>query len=111
MAKVIKYKFLSGGDNPGTEQIFINKSVSWSEENEEIAKQEAFGGEYTVEYDVQDELVHSAPRNITSGEYFTVSGVLYKAIENIPNGCAVINGQNAIATTIEEQLYELTRGD
>lgn len=48
-----------------------------------------------------------APRNITAGEYVTVDGVLYKAIENIPNGEPILAGQNAIATTIEEQLYEL----
>ena len=50
----------------------------------------------------------TAPRNITAGEYITVHGVLYKAIFNIPNGERIIVGQNAIETTIEQQLYELT---
>ena len=49
----------------------------------------------------------TAPRNITAGEYVTIDGVLYKATKNIPNGEPVIVGQNAVATTIEEQLYEL----
>lgn len=49
----------------------------------------------------------TAPHNILAGEYVTVSGVLYKATENIPNGEPIIVGQNAIATTYEEQLYEL----
>ena len=49
-----------------------------------------------------------APRNITEGEYITIGGVLYKAIANIPNGEPVIEGKNAIETTVEAQLYELT---
>lgn len=52
-----------------------------------------------------------APRNIVSGEYATVNGTLYKAIANIPSGEPIITRQNAIETTIEEQLYELTRGE
>lgn len=52
-----------------------------------------------------------APRNITEGEYITIDGVLYKATTNIPNGGEVIEGQNVVATTVEEQLYELTRGE
>lgn len=51
-----------------------------------------------------------APRNITAGEYITVNGVLYKATENIPNGERIIEGQNAIETTVEAQLYELMGG-
>ena len=52
-----------------------------------------------------------APRNILEGEYITVSGVLYKATDNIPAGERIIVGQNATETTYEEQLYELTRGE
>lgn len=52
-----------------------------------------------------------APRNITEGEYITVNGVLYKAITNIPNGASIITGQNAVVTTVEEQLYEMTKGE
>lgn len=52
-----------------------------------------------------------APRNIVSGEYVTVSGVLYKATDNIPAGERIITGQNATETTYEEQLYELTKGE
>lgn len=52
-----------------------------------------------------------APRNITKGEYITVNGVLYKATENIPNDANIITGQNAVVTTVEEQLYEMTKGE
>ena len=57
--KIIKYKFLSAEINRGTEeepnieQIFLNKSMSWSEANEEIVKKEAYNGEYTIEDDGQ----------------------------------------------------------
>ena len=52
-----------------------------------------------------------APRNITEGEYITIDGVMYKAITNIPNGASIITGQNAVVTTVEEQLYEMTKGE
>lgn len=60
--KIIKYKFLSAEVNRGTEdapeieQIFIDKSMGWSEANEEIAKAEAYKGEYTIEDDGQPEV-------------------------------------------------------
>ena len=50
-----------------------------------------------------------AERNITAGEYVTVNGTLYKAKSNIPNGGAIITGQNAEETTVEALLYELTK--
>lgn len=51
------------------------------------------------------------PRNITAGEYITLNGVLYKVTVNIPSGEPIITGQNAIETTIEEQLAELAKGE
>lgn len=53
----------------------------------------------------------TAPRNITAGEYVAVSGTLYKATANIPNGEPIITGQNAIETTVEDQLMELQKGE
>ena len=59
--KIIKYKFLSAEINHGTEeepkieQIFLEKSMPYTEANEEIAKKEAWGGEYTIEDDGQTE--------------------------------------------------------
>lgn len=61
MAKVIKYKFLSAEINNGTkekpdiEQIFLDAIIPYSEANEEIAKREAYNGEYTIEDDGQPE--------------------------------------------------------
>lgn len=59
--KKIKYKFLSCEVNHGTEekpdieQIFLNAIMTYSEANEEIAKKEAYNGEYTIEDDGQEE--------------------------------------------------------
>lgn len=57
--KTIKYRFLSceinygTEEHPGTEQIILDKEIRCSPENlaanEEIAKREAYNGEYTVE--------------------------------------------------------------
>lgn len=62
MAKVIKYKFLScevnhgTEENPNIEQILLDKVMSYSEANEEIAKREAYNGEYTIEDDGIEEV-------------------------------------------------------
>lgn len=59
--KIIKYKFLScevnhgTEENPDIEQIFLDKSMNWNEANEEIAKKEAYNGEYTIEDDGKPE--------------------------------------------------------
>lgn len=59
--KRINYTFLAAEINHGTEeepnveQIFREKSMTWSEANEEIAKREAYNGEYTIEDDGQPE--------------------------------------------------------
>ena len=61
--RLISYKFLAAEINHGTEeepnieQIFRDKSMTWSEANEEIAKKEAYNGEYTIEDDGQPEPV------------------------------------------------------
>lgn len=114
----IKYKF----NNPinvgtdGTHEWVVNlidKALSYCETNMEIAKREAFNGEFTIDDDGETEPVvyPVAPRNITAGEYITVNGVLYKATANIPHGEPIITGQNAVETTVEQQLYELMKGE
>lgn len=58
--KIIEYKFLSCEVNHGTEeepnieQVFLDKSIPYSEANEEIAKREAYG-EPTIGDDGQPE--------------------------------------------------------
>ena len=61
--KVINYKLLSceinhgTEENPDVEQIFLNKVIDWNKTNEEIAKCEAYNGEYTIEDDGVEEIV------------------------------------------------------
>lgn len=58
--KVLKYRLMTevnyGTDEqPDIQQIFSDVSMGWSEGNEEIAKREAYNGEYTVEDDGEPE--------------------------------------------------------
>ena len=90
MAKVIKYKFLSAEINRGTEenpiveQIFLEKSMDWNETNEEIAKQEAFGGEYTIEDDGREAEAPTLDDRVTSLE--TDSTEMKEALDMILSG-------------------------
>lgn len=102
--KIIKYKFLVG--EADAEPILSDVEIGWNETNEEIARREAYNGEYAIVDDGAPDYA-AAPGNILAGEYVTVDGVLYLAMENIPNGEPVIVGQNAIVTTVEEQLYAM----
>ena len=61
--KIIKYQLMTE-INQGTEehldivQSFSDKEMGWSEANEEIAKREAYNGEYTIENDRESEQEH-----------------------------------------------------
>lgn len=52
MAKVINYNLCTVVEG---EEILSPVTMGWSETNEEIAKKEAWGGEYTIEDDGQPE--------------------------------------------------------
>lgn len=64
--KTIRYQ-LNNQVNMGTEILpkwvdnLFFKTLPYSEENEEIAKQEAYNGEYTVEDDGVEETIESTP--------------------------------------------------
>ena len=68
-------------------------------------------GEYVYDPLPEQSVFPVAPRNIMEGECITVGGVMYKATSNIPNSEPIITGQNAIETTVEEQLAELAKGE
>ena len=55
--KIIKYNMATRNcgteEEPQTERIICPVTMSWSETNEEIAKREAYNGEYTIEDDGQ----------------------------------------------------------
>lgn len=67
MAKVIKYNLCTcvnhGTEaNPQIEETLSLVTMGWNEANEEIAKREAYKGEYTIEDDGQPEVVTDAQR-------------------------------------------------
>ena len=52
--KVLKYRIMTEvnhgtEEQPDIQQIFSGVSLGWSEANEELAKREAYNGEYTIE--------------------------------------------------------------
>ena len=60
MAKVIKYNLCTKvncgtEEEPQIEEILSPVEMGWNESNEEIAKREAYNGEYTIEDDGQPE--------------------------------------------------------
>lgn len=60
--KIIKYQLCTESNHgteaePNIEQVFSGVSLGWSEANEEIAKAEAYNGEYTIEDDGEPEPV------------------------------------------------------
>lgn len=62
MAKVIKYHVCTHANHATeeqaqTEDVLFPVTMDWNETNEEIAKQEAYNGEYTIEDDGQPEPV------------------------------------------------------
>lgn len=93
-------------DEPVWNESFYEKKMPYAESREEIAKAEAYKGEYTIDDDGVSPYP-IAPLNIYEGEYVMIGDVLYLATMNIPCGEPVIVGQNAVETTIEEQLYML----
>ena len=74
MGKLIRYKFVSAEINcgtekePKTEKIVLDKSMTWSEANEEIARKEAYNGEYTIEDDGQTEALPTQQERIAELE-------------------------------------------
>ena len=58
--KIIKYQLcteINRGteEQPNIEQVFSEVSLGWSEANENIAKNEAYNGKYTIEDDGKPE--------------------------------------------------------
>ena len=58
--KVLKYRLMTEvnhgtEEQPNIQQIFSEVTMSWSESNEEIAKREAYNGEYEIVDDGEPE--------------------------------------------------------
>lgn len=92
MAKVIKYKFLScevnygTEENPDIEQIFSDVEMGWNETNEEIAKREAYNGEYTIEDDGQPEPAETPTLEDRVGTLEDDAADMAEALDMILNG-------------------------
>ena len=57
--KVLKYRLMTEvnhgtEEKPDIQQIFSDVTIGWSKSNEEIAKREAYNGEYTIEEEHDD---------------------------------------------------------
>ena len=57
--KVLKYRLCTEAnhgteEHPDIQQIFSEVTMGWSESNEELAKREAYNGEYTIEEEPDD---------------------------------------------------------
>lgn len=51
---------------------------------------------------------HVATRNYTVGQLLIVDNVLYKVTSNIPNGGAIVEGKNVVATALSEVIASLS---
>ena len=59
--KILKYNLCTcvnhgTEEEPEIEQVFLDKSLPYSEHSEEIAKKEAYNGAYTIENDGVEEI-------------------------------------------------------
>ena len=71
--KIIKYKILfevnrGTEENPEIVSWFSNAQMGWNEANEEIAKAEAYNGEYTIEDDGVVEVVEPTQLDIIEAQ-------------------------------------------
>ena len=69
---------------------------------------EAAAGVFGVLGTSQDE---TAQRNVAKGEYVITGAGMYRAIVNIPNGAALVEGMNVVRTSVEEQLNALQESE
>ena len=82
--KKIKYQYLSCEVNTGTEeapvmeQIFVEKVMPWNEENEAIAKREAYKGEYEIYDDGKPE-----PVPADDDEYADMAAAIREGVNGI----------------------------
>lgn len=81
--KWIKYKLRQ--PTSGEDVLTYDVKISWTEANEEIAKAEAYNGEYTIEDDgVEDEATPTLEERVSTMEADTAD--LKEALEMILNG-------------------------
>ena len=108
--KVLKYRLMTEvnhgtEEKPDIQQIFSAVTLDWSEANEELAKREAYNGEYTIEDDGQPEPPPTTEQRVSDLEEQLVQAdetaiALYEAQE----AQEVINAQQDEALM---EIYEM----
>lgn len=108
--KVLKYRLMTEvnygtEEQPDIQQIFSEVTMGWNEANEEIAKREAYNGEYTIEDDGQPEPSPTTEQRVSDLEEQLVQAdetaiALYEAQE----AQEVINAQQDEALM---EIYEM----
>ena len=108
--KVLKYRLMTEvnhgtEEQPDIQQIFSDVTMGWNKANEEIAKREAYNGEYTIEDDGEPEPPTTTEQRVSDLEEQLVQAdetsiALYEAQE----AQEVINAQQDEALM---EIYEM----
>ena len=108
--KVLKYRLMTEvnhgtEEQPDIQQIFSDVSMGWNEANEEIAKREAYNGEYTIEDDGKPEPPPTTEQRVSDlEEQLAQSDETAIALYEAQEAQEVINAQQDEALM---ELYEM----
>ena len=108
--KVLKYRLMTEvnhgtEEHPDIQQIFSDVSLGWSEANEELAKREAYNGEYTIEDDGQPEPPPTTEQRVSDlEEQLAQSDETAIALYEAQEAQEVINAQQDEALM---EIYEM----
>ena len=91
MSKILKYNLctiINRGteEEPKIKEILSPVTMGWNEANEEIAKKEAYNGEYTIEDDGQEEVQPKATLETRVTDLETETADLNEALTMILSG-------------------------
>ena len=108
--KFLKYRLMTEvnhgtEEQPDIQQIFSDVTLGWSESNEELAKREAYNGEYTIEDDGQPEPPPTTEQRVSDlEEQLAQSDETAIALYEAQEAQEVINAQQDEALM---ELYEM----
>ena len=108
--KVLKYRLMTEvncgtEEQPDIQQIFSGVSLGWSEANEELAKREAYNGEYTIEDDGEPEPPPTTEQRVSDlEEQLAQSDETAIALYEAQEAQEVINAQQDEALM---EIYEM----
>ena len=108
--KVLRYRLMTEvnhgtEEHPDIQQIFSDVILGWSESNEELAKREAYNGEYTIEDDGKPEPQPTTEQRVSDlEEQLAQSDETAIALYEAQEAQEVINAQQDEALM---ELYEM----